>query len=68
MLASSQIEPLLPEGQRKGDGAIDVTLDARYIEAGSERRKRATYRVAYRWVGGGLLSGPSIRFTSLRRG
>lgn len=67
MLASSAIEPLLPESEHRGPGSIDVTLAARYIEAGTERRATARYRLAYRWVGGGLLNGPSIRFTSLRR-
>ena len=67
MLASSAIEPLLPDGERKGAGSIDVTLTARYIEAGTERRATARYRLAYRWVSGGLLNGPSIRFTGFQR-
>lgn len=68
MLASSTIEPMLTDVEHKGPGAITITLDARYIEAGTERHAANRYRLAYRWVGGGLLNGPSIRFTGLTRG
>ena len=67
MLATTTIEPLLADAEHKGTGAISVMLDARYIEAGTTRRATGRYRIAYRWVGGGLLHGPSIRFTGLTR-
>ncbi|WP_309603008.1 hypothetical protein [Sphingomonas sp.] len=68
MLTSDAVERLLPEGKKDGIGALQVTLDARYIEAGSERRSNARYRIPYRWRAGGLIGGPTLRLTGLTRG
>lgn len=68
LLTIDAVERLLPEGKKDGTGAIQVTLDARYIEAGTERRSNARYRLAYRWRAGGLIGGPSLRLTGLTRG
>ena len=67
-LTAGAVEALLPDGEKKGASAITATLDARYIEAGAERRATGRYRLAYRWVDGGLLSGHSLRLTGLTRG
>lgn len=67
-LVANVVEHLLPEGKKDGTGALRVTLDARYIEAGTERRSTARYRLAYRWADGGLLGGHSLRLTGLTRG
>ncbi|MEO7815091.1 MAG: hypothetical protein ABIR87_06570 [Sphingomicrobium sp.] len=67
-LAASVVQGLLPAGKKEGTGALRVTLDARYIEAGTERRSTARYHLTYRWTDGGLLSGHSLRLTGLTRG
>lgn len=67
-LTADAIQRLIPAGKKDGNGALPVTLGARYIEAGTERRSTARYRLTYRWTDGGLLSGPSLRLTGLTRG
>ncbi len=67
-LTASAVEGLLPEGKKAGNGAIRVTVSARYIEAGSERTGGGHYRIAYRWAGGGLFGGHSLRLTGFTRG
>ena len=66
-LPASAVEALLPDAKRDGSGVIIVTLDARYIEAGKERRGGGRYRIAYRWVGAGLFGGHAVRLTGLTR-
>ena len=66
-LAASAVEALLSDTKKDGSGVILVTLDARFIEAGKERRGGGRYRVAYRWVGGGLFGGHALRLTGLTR-
>ena len=68
MLTVDAVERLLPEGKKEGIGALLVALDAHYIEAGTERRSTARYRLAYRWRPGGLIGGPTLRLTGLTRG
>ncbi|HWJ59314.1 MAG TPA: hypothetical protein VNR68_06740 [Sphingomicrobium sp.] len=53
--------------KRKGTGTLRVTIDARYVEAGVERRASHAYAIGYRWDGGGLFGGSSLRLTSFRR-
>ena len=53
--------------------AKDVTLtvpariEARYVEAGAERRGGGSYVLRYKWEGGGLFSGRSLRLVGLSR-
>lgn len=68
VLSATAVEQLLPNGTKDGTGALQVTLDARYIEAGTERHLSARYKISYRWTDGGLLSGHSLRLTGLTRG
>jgi hypothetical protein len=58
-------------GEPKKDekaGAIGVTVAARYVEAGQDRRGGGGYRIRYRWDGGGLFGGKSILLTGWSRG
>jgi hypothetical protein len=63
------------EGALKGreKEAKDVTLsvpariDARYVEAGVDRRGGGTYVLRYKWEGGGLFGGRSVRLVGLSR-
>lgn len=66
-LSASSVKGLISADRKEGDGSLQITLDARYIEAGIERRGNGRYRLEYRWVGGGLFEGRSLRLTRLTR-
>lgn len=67
-LSASDVESSLPDqAQRKGNGQIVAQVDARYVEAGSERRSKRAYVIRYRWDGGGLFGGKSLRLTGFSR-
>lgn len=48
--------------------SIRAYVDAHYAEAGKDRRGRGPYILRYRWEGGGLFGGRSLRLVSLSRG
>jgi hypothetical protein len=52
---------------RKGSGKVAVRIAARYVEMGAERRGGGTYTLRYRWEGGGLFGGRSLRLVGLSR-
>jgi hypothetical protein len=66
---ASEVESALKERDkdRKGNLSVLVRIDARYVEAGTDRRRAGTYVLRYRWEGGGLFGGRSLRFTGLTR-
>lgn len=67
-LGSGAVEAALPlSAERKGDGKVTAKIAARYVEAGSERRSAHQYVIRYRWEGGGLFGGKSLRLTGLAR-
>lgn len=43
-------------------------IDAHYVEAGKGRRGGGSYVIRYKWEGGGLFGGRSLRLVSLSRG
>lgn len=47
---------------------VPVRIDARYVEAGKDRRGGGTYELRYKWEGGGLFSGRSLHFVGFSRG
>ena len=49
-------------------GALNIRLEARYIEAGTVRRGGGRYRISYRWDDGGLFGGDKLRLTGLSLG
>jgi hypothetical protein len=69
-LASRDVEDALETsgGERKGSHSIPVQIEARYVEAGTDRSRTATYQLRYHWVGGGLFDGPKVRLDGLSRG
>ena len=52
---------------RKGNLTVPVRIDARYVEAGADRQRSENYVLRYRWEGGGLFGGRSLRITGLSR-
>ena len=51
----------------KGVQRIRVRVDARYVEAGADKTATGSYMIAYRWDGGGLLGGRSLRLVGFNR-
>ncbi len=47
--------------------SVRARIDARYVEAGKDRRAGGSYTLRYRWEGGGLFGGRSLRLVSLSR-
>ena len=45
-----------------------LRIDARYVESGRDRRGGGNYVLRYKWEGGGLFGGRSLRLLSLTRG
>ena len=65
-LAASELQRALGEVEKQ-DGAVNARIDTRYVEAGTDRRASRDYRIRYRWEGGGLFGGRSLRITGLSR-
>jgi hypothetical protein len=51
----------------KGAHSLPVRIDARYVEMGKDRRGGGSYVLRYRWEGGGLFGGRSLRLTGFGR-
>jgi hypothetical protein len=67
-LAASDVETALKaRAEAKGPHTVPVRIAARYVEAGTDRRGGGNYVLRYRWEGGGLFGGRSIRLTGLSR-
>lgn len=67
-LSASAVQSALPDpGERKGSGSVTANIEARYVEAGVERRSSHSYVLRYHWEGGGLFGGKSLRLTGLAR-
>jgi hypothetical protein len=48
--------------------AVRARIDARYVEAGKDRRASGSYTLRYMWKGGGLFGGRSLHLVGLSRG
>jgi hypothetical protein len=46
---------------------VPVRIDARYVEMGTDRHGGGAYVLSYRWEGGGLFGGRSVRLVGLSR-
>jgi hypothetical protein len=68
-LTASDVEAVVPPAtKQQRSGSVPIKIAARYIEAGKDHRGGGTYRLSYRWVGGGLFGGNSLRLTGFSRG
>ena len=47
--------------------SVPVRISARYVEAGKDRRGGGSYTLRYKWEGGGLFGGRSLRLVGLSR-
>ena len=55
------------DAEPKGAHSISVRIDTRYVEMGKDRRSAGSYALRYRWEGGGLFGGRSLKLTGLSR-
>ena len=69
-LSASELESALGDKAAEGKGThrVQVRVDARYVEAGADKTASGSYVISYRWEGGGLLGGRSLRLTGMSRG
>ena len=69
-LSASDLESALGDRAEDGKGVhrVNVRMDARYVEAGADKSASGSYVISYRWEGGGLLGGRSLRITGMSRG
>jgi hypothetical protein len=47
--------------------SVPVRIDARYVEMGADRHGGGSYVLRYKWEGGGLFGGRSLRLVGLAR-
>jgi hypothetical protein len=69
-LAGSDVEPALKGREKEPKDrtlSVPVRIAARYVEAGADRHGGGNYVLRYRWEGGGLFGGRSLRLVSLSR-
>lgn len=51
----------------KGRHQARIRIETRFIEAGADKTAAGSYLVTYRWEGGGLLGGRSLRITNFSK-
>lgn len=68
-LDAQQLEAALGHDGKESKGAHSVTvrIEARYVEMGKDKTSTGSYRLSYRWEGGGLFGGHSLRLVGLTR-
>jgi hypothetical protein len=66
-LGADDVEAAFKDRDRKGAGKLPVRISARYVEMGADRRGGGAYVLRYRWEGGGLFGGRSLRLVGLSR-
>ena len=68
-LSARDLENALGESPPDGKGThrARVGIAARYVEAGADKSATGSYVISYRWEGGGLFGGRSLRLVGLSR-
>ena len=68
-LSAADFESALGDkaAEGKNTNRVRVKIDANYVESGADKSASGSYVIAYRWEGGGLLGGRSLRFVSFSR-
>lgn len=70
-LAASDVETALKNREKEPKDVslkLPVRIDARYVEAGADRRGGGSYVIRYEWEGGGLFGGRSLHLLGMSRG
>jgi hypothetical protein len=70
-LSAGDVEAALKDRTKESKDqthSVAVRIQARYVEAGTDKRTSGSYRLRYRWEGGGLFGGRSLRLVGLMRG
>ena len=49
----------------KGTHRARVRIETRYVEAGADKTAAGSYVISYKWDGGGLLGGKSLRLSGM---
>jgi hypothetical protein len=69
-LSASDVQSALSGREKESKDvthSVPLRIDTRYVEAGVERRARGNYVLRYKWEGGGLFGGRSLRLLSLSK-
>jgi hypothetical protein len=69
-LAASDVEAALKNREKEAKDiaySVPVRIEARYVEAGADRRGGGSYVLRYKWEGGGLFGGRSLHLVGLSR-
>lgn len=69
-LPAKAVENVLGESPEKDEAThrMGVRIAARYVEAGADKSAIGSYTLTYRWEGGGLLGGRSVRLIGISKG
>ncbi|MFL6764465.1 MAG: hypothetical protein ACJ8FO_04635 [Sphingomicrobium sp.] len=69
-LAAGDVEGALKGREKEAKDvthSVPLRIDARYVENGADRRGGGSYLLRYKWEGGGLFGGRSLRLVGLSR-
>ena len=69
-LSASDVEAALKGREKEAKDvthSVPVRVDARYVEMGKDRRGGGNYMLRYKWEGGGLFGGRSLRLVAFGR-
>jgi len=69
-LSASEVEAALKGHNKEAKGvaySVPIRIDARYVEAGADRRGGGSYTLRYKWEGGGIFGGRSLRLIGFSR-
>lgn len=69
-LSASDVEAALKNRDKEAKDvthSVSARIDARYVEAGADRRDGGGYVIRYKWEGGGLFGGRTLRLVGLSR-
>jgi hypothetical protein len=69
-LQASDVQAALKGRSKEDKGrtySVPIRIDAHYVEMGADKRGGGNYVLRYRWEGGGLFGGRSVRLLSLSK-
>ena len=69
-LSATDVQAVLKDREKEAKDVthgLPVRVAARYVESGADRRGGGSYVLRYKWEGGGLFGGRSLRLVGLSR-